>query len=102
MQLQLNKFNCIDTNPWIQQLINSFRISVNVKWGKEKFSEIECNTDEAPLIFKSALYSLTGVVPERMKVMVKGKAIGVSIFLLSSSLIIQEFRCCRISATFLL
>lgn len=49
---------------------------VNVKWGKEKFSEIECNTDEAPLIFKSALYSLTGVVPERMKVMVKGKAIG--------------------------
>ena len=52
--------------------------TVNVKWGKEKFSEIECNTDEAPLIFKSALYSLTGVVPERMKVMVKGKAIGVS------------------------
>ena len=49
-----------------------------MKWGKEKFSEIECNTDEAPLIFKSALYSLTGVVPERMKVMVKGKAIGVS------------------------
>jgi hypothetical protein len=57
-----------------------FPRSVNVKWGKEKFSEIECNTDEAPLIFKSALYSLTGVVPERMKVMVKGKAIGVCIF----------------------
>ena len=50
-----------------------------MKWGKEKFSDIECNTDESPILFKSALYSLTGVVPERMKVMVKGAAIGVKI-----------------------
>lgn len=49
---------------------------VNVKWGKEKFSDVECNTDEPPIVFKSALYSLTGVVPERMKVMVKGAVIG--------------------------
>ena len=51
--------------------------SVNVKWGKEKFSKIECNTDETPILFKSTLYSLTGVLPERMKIMVKGATIGV-------------------------
>ena len=48
---------------------------VNIKWGKEKFTDIECNTDEAPILFKSTLYSLTGVVPDRMKVMVKGAVV---------------------------
>lgn len=48
---------------------------VNVKWGKEKMSDVECNTDEPPMLFKSTLFSLTGVVPERMKVMVKGAAV---------------------------
>lgn len=51
--------------------------SVNVKWGKEKMSDVECNTDEPPMLFKSTLFSLTGVVPERMKVMVKGAAVQV-------------------------
>ncbi|KAK3089862.1 hypothetical protein FSP39_007168 [Pinctada imbricata] len=45
---------------------------INVKWGKEKFSDIECNTDEPPVVFKAQLFALSGVQPERQKVMIKG------------------------------
>ncbi|KAG8442168.1 hypothetical protein GDO86_011098 [Hymenochirus boettgeri] len=46
--------------------------SVNVKWGKEKFENVELNTDEPPMVFKAQLFALTGVQPDRQKVMVKG------------------------------
>uniref|UniRef100_A0A6I8R2Y9 Ubiquitin carboxyl-terminal hydrolase n=1 Tax=Xenopus tropicalis TaxID=8364 RepID=A0A6I8R2Y9_XENTR len=46
--------------------------SVNVKWGKEKFDNVELNTDEPPMVFKAQLFALTGVQPDRQKVMVKG------------------------------
>nr|XP_046215621.1 ubiquitin carboxyl-terminal hydrolase 14-like [Oncorhynchus gorbuscha] len=46
--------------------------SVNVKWGKEKFDAIELNTEEPPMVFKAQLFALSGVQPERQKVMVKG------------------------------
>uniref|UniRef100_A0A8C7TEX2 Ubiquitin carboxyl-terminal hydrolase n=1 Tax=Oncorhynchus mykiss TaxID=8022 RepID=A0A8C7TEX2_ONCMY len=46
--------------------------SMNVKWGKEKFDAIELNTEEPPMVFKAQLFALTGVQPERQKVMVKG------------------------------
>ncbi|KAI5101610.1 ubiquitin carboxyl-terminal hydrolase 14, partial [Silurus meridionalis] len=45
---------------------------VNVKWGKEKFEEVELNTDEPPMVFKAQLFALSGVQPDRQKVMVKG------------------------------
>uniref|UniRef100_A0A671RUM5 Ubiquitin carboxyl-terminal hydrolase n=1 Tax=Sinocyclocheilus anshuiensis TaxID=1608454 RepID=A0A671RUM5_9TELE len=45
---------------------------VNVKWGKEKFDSVELNTEEPPMVFKAQLFALTGVQPERQKVMVKG------------------------------
>ncbi|MGH0141405.1 UNVERIFIED_CONTAM: hypothetical protein FKN15_039162 [Acipenser sinensis] len=45
---------------------------VNVKWGKEKFDAVELNTEEVPMVFKAQLFALTGVQPERQKVMVKG------------------------------
>jgi len=45
---------------------------IKVKWGKETFSDIEVNTDEDPVLFKAQLFTLTGVQPERQKVMVKG------------------------------
>ncbi|CAB1317323.1 unnamed protein product [Coregonus sp. 'balchen'] len=45
---------------------------MNVKWGKEKFDAIELNTEEPPMVFKAQLFALTGVQPERQKVMVKG------------------------------
>ncbi|XP_075441339.1 ubiquitin carboxyl-terminal hydrolase 14 [Ascaphus truei] len=46
--------------------------TVNVKWGKEKFDNVELNTDEPPMVFKAQLFALSGVQPDRQKVMVKG------------------------------
>jgi len=51
---------------------------VNIKWGKEKFEHVECNTDEPPIVFKATLFSLSGVLPDRQKVMFKGVVIKVS------------------------
>lgn len=48
---------------------------VKVKWGRENFPGIDVNTDEEPLLFKAQLYALTGVQPERQKVMCKGLAL---------------------------
>lgn len=48
-----------------------FFFLVRVKWGKESY-QVEVNTDEPPEIFKGQLFTLTGVLPERQKVMVKG------------------------------
>ena len=45
---------------------------VNVKWGKETFPNVEVNTDEEPMLFKAQLFALTGVQPERQKVMLRG------------------------------
>ncbi|XP_074036611.1 ubiquitin specific protease 14 [Leptinotarsa decemlineata] len=45
---------------------------VKVKWGKESYPGIEVNTEEPPLLFKAQLFALTGVQPERQKVMIKG------------------------------
>ncbi|XP_061418280.1 ubiquitin carboxyl-terminal hydrolase 14 isoform X1 [Lethenteron reissneri] len=46
--------------------------SVKVKWGKEKYDDVELNTDEVPIVFKAQLFALTGVHPDRQKVMLKG------------------------------
>lgn len=51
--------------------MNEF-IAVKVKWGKEVYPDIEANTDELPILFKAQLFALTGVQPERQKVMLKG------------------------------
>ena len=50
---------------------------MNVKWGKEKFSDVDLNTDEPPVVFKAQLFALSSVAPERQKVMVKGAVIKV-------------------------
>ena len=52
-------------------------IAVNVKWGKEKFTDVEANTDEPPLVFKAQLFALSGVQPDRQKVMAKGVQLKV-------------------------
>lgn len=43
-----------------------------MKWGKSKFDDIEVDTSEPALLFKTQLFALTGVPVERMKVIVKG------------------------------
>uniref|UniRef100_A0A069DUM5 Ubiquitin carboxyl-terminal hydrolase n=1 Tax=Panstrongylus megistus TaxID=65343 RepID=A0A069DUM5_9HEMI len=46
--------------------------NVNVKWGRAIFCDVELNTDEEPMVFKAQIYALTGVLPVRQKVMIKG------------------------------
>lgn len=36
------------------------------------YPEIDVNTDEEPILFKAQLFALTGVQPERQKIMCKG------------------------------
>lgn len=64
-------------------------VSVNVKWGKEKFDAIELNTEEPPMVFKAQLFALTGVQPDRQKVMVKGGTLKVRIFTTMKLLVLQ-------------
>lgn len=46
-----------------------------MKWGRETFPNVEVNTDEDPMVFKAQLFALTGVQPNRQKVMCKGLAL---------------------------
>jgi len=52
--------------------------AVSVKWQKEIFKEVEIDTTQSPYVFKCQLYDLTGVPPERQKIMVKGGLLKVS------------------------
>ncbi|PON35743.1 Ubiquitinyl hydrolase, partial [Parasponia andersonii] len=47
-------------------------LTVSVKWQKELFRDVEIDTTQPPYVFKCQLYDLTGVPPERQKIMVKG------------------------------
>ncbi|GAB4842436.1 deubiquitinating enzyme [Ancistrocladus abbreviatus] len=54
--------------------------TVSVKWRKEVFPSVEINTSQPPYVFNCQLYKLTGVPPDRKKIMVKGgllKQLGV-------------------------
>ncbi|KAG9478985.1 hypothetical protein GDO78_012581, partial [Eleutherodactylus coqui] len=65
--------------------------TVNVKWGKEKFDNVELNTDEPPMVFKAQLFALTGVQPDRQKVMVKGGTLkGMSLLMMGSAEALPE------------
>lgn len=46
-------------------------VPVTVKWNKQSF-DIEADTTQPPSVFKFQMYSLTGVPPERQKIMIKG------------------------------
>jgi hypothetical protein len=45
---------------------------VSVKWGKELYKDVDVDTTQSPLVFKSQLYTLTSVPPERQKITIKG------------------------------
>lgn len=47
-------------------------VKVSVKWGKESYAGVDVDPGQAPSVFKLQLFSLTGVPPERQKVMIKG------------------------------
>ena len=43
---------------------------VNVKWRGNRY-EVDVDTSSEPLIFKAQLFELTGVVPDRQKIVFK-------------------------------
>jgi len=47
-------------------------MKVAVKWSGKKFDDIPLNVNESAAVFKMQLFSLTGVEPERQKIMIKG------------------------------
>jgi len=55
-------------------------IIVTLKWNKQVFENIELDLDQPPAIFKAQLFSITGVDPERQKVIIKGVTIKVLFF----------------------
>ncbi len=40
-------------------------VKVSVKWGKENFEGVEIDLAESPLVFKSQIFALTSVPPDR-------------------------------------
>lgn len=44
------------------------RVRVSIKHGKDSYPDVEVNLEESPLVFKSQLFALTGVPPDRQKV----------------------------------
>jgi hypothetical protein len=46
-------------------------MKVNVKWNKQKLDGLELDPTQPTLIFKSQLFSVTMVEPERQKIMIK-------------------------------
>lgn len=50
---------------------------MSVKWQKKVFPDMEVDTSQSPYVFKCQLYDLTGVPPERQKIMVKGGLLKV-------------------------
>ncbi|KAF3858133.1 hypothetical protein F7725_011334 [Dissostichus mawsoni] len=65
--------------------------TVNVKWGKEKFDAVELNTEEPPMVFKAQLFALSGVQPDRQKVMVKGGTLkGMTLLMMGSAEALPE------------
>mmetsp|Transcript_5139 Transcript_5139/g.14364 ORF Transcript_5139/g.14364 Transcript_5139/m.14364 type:complete len:484 (-) Transcript_5139:163-1614(-) len=47
-------------------------VKVHVKWQRETFKDVEVDESQPPLVFKTQLFTLSGVLPERQKIMVKG------------------------------
>ena len=51
------------------------RFVVNVKWGKQTFSDVECDTNGDVETFRAILYALSNVPVDKQKIMVKGKIV---------------------------
>lgn len=48
---------------------------MNIKWGKQTFTDVDCDTGADPETFKAILYGLTNVPVDKQKVMIKGKVL---------------------------
>lgn len=59
-------------------------ISVKIKHSG-KVLDVQLDTEQPPAVFKDAVYQVTGVPPERMKVMIKGGVLKVGATSINSS-----------------
>ncbi|CAB3405517.1 unnamed protein product [Caenorhabditis bovis] len=50
-------------------------VVINVKWAREKYV-VDVDTSQPPIVFKSQLFTLTNVLPERQKVLIQGRTLG--------------------------
>lgn len=50
---------------------------MSIKWGKEELKDLEIDYSQPPMVFKSQIFSMTGVPIERQKIMVKGGMLKV-------------------------
>lgn len=55
--------------------LKSKMFAVKVKWGKEVFKNVEIDTTEDPILFRAQLFALTGVQPDRQKILCGGIAL---------------------------
>lgn len=62
----------LDQPIWRKLTVGACLTQVAVKWQKEIFKDLEVDTSQPPVMFKMQLFSLTGVPPERQKILVKG------------------------------
>lgn len=53
-------------------------IAVKVKHAG-RVHDVQLDPDQSPAVFKDAVYQVTGVPPDRMKVMIKGGVLKVSL-----------------------
>lgn len=52
-------------------------VKVNVKWGKEKYDDVELDTSQDLQTFKAVLFSLTNVPVPKQKILYKGAVLKV-------------------------
>ena len=52
-------------------------LNISIKWNGTKYSDIPLDTSQPALVFKTQIYTLTGVDPSRQKIMVKGGVLKV-------------------------
>ncbi|KAI6205113.1 hypothetical protein M3Y94_00755700 [Aphelenchoides besseyi] len=76
---------------------------VTVKWSGQNL-DVDADIEEEPLVFKSQLFAMTGVPPDRQKVMFKGKTLkddtwdgfpvqeGSTLMMLGSSAMVPELK----------
>jgi len=50
-------------------------LKVNVKWGKQIFNDVDCDTSGDVETFRAILYALSNVPVDKQKIMVKGKIV---------------------------
>ncbi|KAF3626844.1 Ubiquitin carboxyl-terminal hydrolase 7 [Capsicum annuum] len=101
-QLQLTENMTLDRKVWRTRIRNQkplpsphpanaeapiTMVTVSVKWQKEVYPAVEIDISQPPYVFKCQLYDLTGVPPERQKIMVKGGLLKVLKFSASLGLL---------------